>query len=121
MTMEIVKATKAQKPKLKAYQIIYRIDGQRTPEGTRQQRYDALIALLDDLPAVVRRGHFTDDAHLSTSSWLVEAPDVSAKALGRRLARVLTKDVDLLDVMHVAAASRFELTVRAAKPKPDKR
>ena len=110
MEMQILKTTTPRKPKLKAYLVTYRIDGQRTPKGTRQQRYDALIALLDDLPPVDRREHFEDDAHLSTSSWLVEAPDANAKALGGRLARGLTKGVDLLEVMHVAADTRFELT-----------
>jgi len=110
MKMEIQKSTTAKKQELKAYLVTYRIDGQRTPQGSRQQRYDALIALLDDLPPVDRREHFEDDGHLSTSSWLVKAPDANAKALGRRLARVLTKGVDLLEVMRVAADTRFELT-----------
>lgn len=120
MEMQIVNATSTEKPKVKAYQITYRIDGERTPEGSRQQRYDALIALLDDLPAVVRRGHFTDDAHISTSSWLVRTRDPDAATLGRKLARVLTSGVDLLEVMQVAPGNRFELTVEAPKPKPAK-
>jgi hypothetical protein len=121
MGMQIVESTSAPKPKIKAYQITYRIDGQDTEQGTRQQRYDALTALLDDLPAVVRRGHFTDDAHISTSSWLVRTRDPDPDALGCKLARVLTKGVDLLEVMQVDAAGRYELTVVAPKPKSTKR
>lgn len=110
MKIQMLKTTTVEKPKLKAFLVTYRIDGQQTPKGTREQRYDALIALLENLPPVDRREHFEDDAHLSTSSWLVRAPDANAHALGRRLARVLTKGVDLLEVMHVAAETRFELT-----------
>jgi hypothetical protein len=116
MEIKILKSVRDDRP-LKNYLVTFRIKDRRTPKGTRQQRYDELERLLEALPAVLRRGHFTDDAHFATSSWLVRSRN-SAAGLGRNLSRSLTAEVDLLNVMQVSAANRFELTVDAVEPKP---
>ncbi len=100
----------------KAFHVMYRLADKRTPHGTYQERYDALIAKLEKMPAVLRRGHFNDAAHIATSSWLVRADDDTPQSLGRKLSESLTPGDDLLEVLRVTYMDRYELTIEAPKP-----
>lgn len=100
-----------------AYHVSYRIKDKTTPQGTSQERYDDLVGRLEKLKPVVRSGHFEDEAHTATSSWIVRTTEKSAAALGARLAKKLTPGVDLLEVIEVVLDNRFELTREVPKPK----
>jgi hypothetical protein len=92
-----------------AYHVSYRISEETTPQGTSQERYDDLVARLEKLRPVLGSDYFEDEGHTATSSWLVHAKDKSAAALGAKLAEKLTPGVDLLEVVEVVLANRFEL------------
>lgn len=115
LSVILAEAAMSAKPKGKAYLVIYRLADRRTAHGTYQERYDALVAKLEKLPAVLRRGHFEDEAHIATSSWLVRSLAGTAAVLGQRLSRGLTPGTDLLEVLPVVHNERYELTVEPPK------
>jgi len=91
-----------------AYEVSYRIGGKTTAQGTSAERYDDLTGRLAKLKPVLRSGHFEDEAHTSTSSWIVRSSD-TAPALGKKLRAKLTPGVDLLEVIEVVPANWYEL------------
>jgi hypothetical protein len=93
-----------------AYHVSYRIKDEDTPQGTSQERYDDLVGRLEKMKPVFRSGHFEDEAHTATSSWIVRLTEKSAEALGAKLAKKLTPGIDLLEVVEVALGNRFEFT-----------
>lgn len=109
--MELLKSITNDKRPLIAFQVTYRIAERRTPAGARQERYDALVEKLRKFRGAVRREHFEDAGHMSTSSWIIESRESSARGLARRLKHKLTAGVDLLEVVEVNLGNRFELTV----------
>jgi hypothetical protein len=98
------------------YHVSYRIKGVTTPQGTSEERYADLIGRLEKLTPVIRTGHFEDEAHTATSSWIVSSAK-KAPALVAKLGRNLTPGVDLLEVVEIVPGNRSELTKEAPKPK----
>jgi hypothetical protein len=107
--LEVINATLA-------YHVSYRIAGVETPQGSSEERYADLIGQLEKLKPVIRRGHFADEAHTATSSWIVRSAD-KAPALVASLGKKLTPGVDLLEVVEIIPGNRAELTKKASKPK----
>lgn len=95
----------------KAFHVSYRVGGKTTSAGTAQERYDELIAEMEKLAPVRRFGHFDDDAHTATSSWIVHSAGTST-TLGRRLGKSLTPGTDLLEVVEVVPETLFHLTAK---------
>ena len=119
--MEIVKATEAKKITTKPFEVSYRIGDKDTAEGTSKERYDGLIVRLKALPAAARRKHFADSGHISTSSWIVRSSAATPAILGRRLAKGLNAEEDILDVMRVEVTTRFEFGAAQRKAAPAKK
>ena len=95
---------------LTPYHVSYRVGGEKTSEGSSQERYADLVARLEKLTPVERSRHFDDEAHTATSSWLVYSTEKSAEELGAKLAKKLSPGVDLLEVVEAKISNRFELT-----------
>lgn len=100
-----------------AYQVSYRIKDKTTAQGTSRERYDGLIARLGKLKAVIRSGHFEDEAHTATSSWVVRSKEKSAEALVAKLGKGLTPGLDFLEVIEVVVGNWDHLTGKVTKPK----
>lgn len=94
----------------KAFQVSYRIKDKTTANGTSRERYDDLISRLEKLKAVLRSRHFEDEAHTTTSSWIVRSSEMTAEGLARKVGRKLTPGVDLLEVIEVVPANWYQLT-----------
>jgi hypothetical protein len=101
------------------YHVSYRIKGVGTSKGSSKERYTDLIARLEKLRPVIRSGHFEDEAHTATSSWIVHSSD-KAPELVRKLGANLTAGIDLLEVVQVDLTNFDKLTKEAPKPTPKK-
>ncbi|GLR79072.1 hypothetical protein HUE56_04550 (plasmid) [Azospirillum oryzae] len=91
------------------YLVTYRLADTTTANGSRDDRYEAVVAKLRDFEGAEPNSYFEDAGHTSTSSWMIKTT-TSAKTLLNHLQTHLTPGVDLLEVVEVNLNNRARMT-----------
>ncbi len=93
----------------KTYQVVYRIAGQDTTSGTREQRYEDITERLKKMEAATLEHEFKDASHVATSTWLVRSDTTRAVELVAKLKGRLTANIDILRVTEVVDGNSAEI------------